>query len=147
MQNWIGLGAVLLAACTDAAPSALVDASSPAQAAADALDTSTFGDATDATIRVPEAAPPVVTDSAGVDLDATDLDGGGPAPTPVACDVEAGESSAPCPLPPSQCASSSSLVYYDDGQCVSGQCVWDRHYIACTQVSCFNGACQPPPTK
>jgi hypothetical protein len=143
-----GLGAVLAVACTDAAPSASVDASSPAQTDADAVD-STFGNVADVSIGVPEAAPPVVTDAAppGVDLDATDLDGAGPAPLPVACDVEAGESAAPCPLPRSQCASSSWLVYYDDGQCVSGQCVWDMRYIACNQLTCFGGACQTPVTR
>ena len=149
MRSLIGLGAVFVVACTDAAQSASVDASSPAQADANALETSTFGNVADVSIVVPEAAPPVVADAAppGVDLDATDLDGAGPAPTPVACDVEAGESAAPCPLPRSHCASSSWLVYYDNGQCMSGQCVWDRRYIACNQLTCFSGACQTPVTK
>jgi hypothetical protein len=95
-------------------------------------------------------------DEAGADADIffvglTDAGGGcmvhlppEPDPPPVACGAEAGDDAGPCPLPPSTCGDSQWLVYYDDGQCVAGQCVWQKRHRGCGGGGCFKGACAPP---
>ena len=73
----------------------------------------------------------------------------GPAPAPpaIACDVDASADAASCPLPPSVCvrASPGFLLYYDNSECVSGQCVWQVRSHACP-YGCYAGACSGPPT-
>ena len=59
-----------------------------------------------------------------------------PAQPVVPCDADAGAGAgvdaALCVPPPSFCLESSSLgrwlLYYDNGRCVSGQCVWDLRW-------------------
>jgi hypothetical protein len=65
----------------------------------------------------------------------------GPDPLPVACDVDASAEGGVCPPPPSVCASSEWIIYYDDGQCVSGWCVWRKEHTSCGGMSCSGGAC------
>jgi hypothetical protein len=101
------------------------------------------GDASSMIIPVMDAARG--TGDPGLSLDATDLDAPGPDPPPLACD--AGGDAGLCPPPHSECADPNWLVYYDNGQCVSGQCTWDKRYVECSVVSCFDGACQAPPTQ
>jgi hypothetical protein len=116
--------------------------------ARDDPDTSDTGPA-----AVPDAAgdadTPVVdvadaTDNTlGVGLDATDLDAAGPNPPPSACAEDAGNDAGLCPPPRSVCADQTWLVYYDNGQCVSGQCTWEKRYIRCSvALACWFGACQ-----
>jgi len=74
-----------------------------------------------------------------------------PNPPPLACDVDASPATPVCPLPPSACASSAWLVYYDDGQCVAGACSWQKKDRYCGDLGCMHGACGsvgtvPPPT-
>jgi hypothetical protein len=69
-------------------------------------------------------------------------------PTPqVACDLEAGPAdSGVCPPPHSVCAGDAGspwLVYYDQGDCVLGRCLWQTRYLECTGP-CGNGACPLP---
>jgi hypothetical protein len=37
------------------------------------------------------------------------------------------------------------LVYYDNGQCTAGQCVWQKVRLYCGS-GCMNGACSSLPT-
>ncbi|MGO9838542.1 MAG: hypothetical protein ACLP1X_30540 [Polyangiaceae bacterium] len=110
------------------------------------------GAAFDATSDVSSMGTPIPdaarkTSDPGLGLDATDLDAPGPDPPPLACDADAASDAGLCPPPYSACADPSWLVYYDNGQCVSGQCTWDKRYVECSIVSCFEGACQAPPTQ
>jgi hypothetical protein len=79
----------------------------------------------------------------GLGLDATDLDAPGPDPAPVPCGADAAEAGF-CPLPNSVCANSRWLVFYDNAQCVSGSCTWEKRYVDCGSIGCFVGRCQPP---
>jgi hypothetical protein len=66
-----------------------------------------------------------------------------PAPDPpsMACGPDAGApADVECPLPPSVCTGAGTLVYYDNGTCVSGACTWQSHYHFCSST-CANGAC------
>jgi len=148
-QRAIAFGVVFVGiGCTDAAPTAFaVDASAGANGGASDSSLILF---TDVTVGATDDAvvPIRVEDAAlGVDLDATDLDGAGPDPVPASCDGDAGDAAGFCALPPSTCADSRWLVYYDDGQCVSGQCAWEKRYIDCASIGCFYGACRVPLTK
>jgi hypothetical protein len=68
-----------------------------------------------------------------------------PDPPPLACNADAPSDSGVCPLPASTCADSEWLVYYDDGQCTSGLCTWQKKELFCT-YRCFQGACGSRPT-
>jgi hypothetical protein len=73
----------------------------------------------------------------------------GPDPAPMACDVDAAADAAVCALPPSVCADDTDhrwLVYYDDGQCVAGQCAWQKLRTYCA-YGCADGACLGRPTE
>jgi hypothetical protein len=73
----------------------------------------------------------------------------GPAAPVVACDVDAGDGGPLCPPPPSQCVDVDGgntvwLAYFDEGECVSGQCVWQTKYHFCGgnwMDGCVSGAC------
>jgi hypothetical protein len=119
-------------AALDAPPASSPDADQPEAT----LDAS--GDAWSPPVQARDAA-------AGVSLDATTLDAAGPDPTARACNAAADDGGL-CPLPPSTCADRRWLVYYDNGQCVSGQCTWGKRYLDCGTIGCFFGACQYPPT-
>jgi hypothetical protein len=83
-----------------------------------------------------------------------------PPPPAVACDAEASTDGGVCAPPHSVCALQSPLVgdqgsaapllyYYDDGQCISGQCTWVLRAMPCA-YGCSAGAClfpfgTPPP--
>jgi hypothetical protein len=69
-------------------------------------------------------------------------------PPVVSCDADGGNDGGLCPPPRSQCLNSGSaydwLVYYDNGECVSGQCVWQTNYHYCGNTGqgvCNGGAC------
>jgi hypothetical protein len=64
----------------------------------------------------------------------------GPNPAPLACDADASAATGECPLPPSACADSRWLVYYDDGQCIAGSCSWKMKDSYCS-LGCSQGAC------
>jgi len=126
---------------------AIVDAPSPlpdAPSTPDAADAA-LAAASDA---MPAAIPDVSAGGGdpGVGLDATDLDASGPAAPAVACDVDAGGDSGLCPPPSSVCADSTWLVFYDNGQCVAGQCTWEKRYIECVVGWCIRDGCQAPVT-
>jgi hypothetical protein len=75
----------------------------------------------------------------------------GPTPPVVACEVDAGDGGALCPPPPSQCVNGVDgggaaqwLAYYDNGECVSGQCAWETKFHLCGysfSAACVSGAC------
>jgi hypothetical protein len=72
----------------------------------------------------------------------------GPDPSPMACDVDAAADAAVCALPPSVCADGTDdhwLVYYDNGQCVAGQCAWQKLRTYCA-YGCDSGGCLGRPT-
>jgi hypothetical protein len=62
-------------------------------------------------------------------------------PPQVSCSSGDGGPGA-CSPPPSVCASSSFLLYYDQGVCDAdaGQCAWQEHYTSCA-AGCRGGAC------
>jgi len=77
------------------------------------------------------------------------------APPDVACTGDA-DAGVECDLPTSTCAvpvdcdadltscmnASFWLVYYENGRCVAGHCVWDQRYFQCSKTSvCSRGAC------
>lgn len=80
-----------------------------------------------------------------------------PPPPKVDCDEDATQDAALCAPPPSVCAVSKSpaadrgwLVYYDNGVCMAGQCVWQARDLYCPN-GCFSGTCSsgstvPSPT-
>jgi hypothetical protein len=82
----------------------------------------------------------------GVGFDATNLNAPGPDPSPVGCGADAAEAGF-CPLPYSVCADSRWLVFYDNAQCVSGSCAWEKRYLDCGSIGCFVGQCRPPFTR
>jgi hypothetical protein len=65
-----------------------------------------------------------------------------PAPPPpqVSCTAGSGDA-ALCPPPRSACLDSAWLVYYDQGECVAGQCSWQVRYGYCGGNGCVSGAC------
>jgi hypothetical protein len=66
--------------------------------------------------------------------------GSAPVPPATPCSARVGlDASDPCPPPASACADSKYLVYYDDGQCVAGSCVWQVRYFNCGQGCSFGG--------
>jgi hypothetical protein len=69
----------------------------------------------------------------------------GPDAPATACDEDAGTDAAPCSPPPSVCADSQWLVYFDNGQCVTEQCAWQKVRQYCGN-GCTNGACSSRPT-
>jgi hypothetical protein len=69
----------------------------------------------------------------------------GPPPPQVACDADGGADAGGCALPRSVCATGSWLIYFDQGECVSGQCQWQKQYASCP-YGCSNGACGGLPT-
>jgi hypothetical protein len=44
-----------------------------------------------------------------------------------------------CAPPPSQCANNLDLVYYSDGACSKGRCVWTATVTHCEQLCSVNG--------
>jgi hypothetical protein len=87
--------------------------------------------------------------------DAALLDAIAPPPR-VACEVDASatvDGDAVCASPPSQCAESWWLVYYDNGRCVAGWCMWDTGFVDCGEGSCIvskvlgSAGCLSPPTQ
>jgi hypothetical protein len=117
-------------ASTDATITAIHDAASSS--------TDSAGDASALGSLHPDAAP-------GVSLDATDLDAPGPNPGPIGCGVDAAEAGF-CPLPSSWCADRRWLTFYDNAQCISALCTWEKRYVDCGSIGCFFGQCQPPIT-
>jgi hypothetical protein len=70
----------------------------------------------------------------------------GPPPPQVACDGDGGVDAALCSPPPSACAADSDwLIYYDNGQCVAGQCAWETRRVYCN-YGCDSGGCLSRPT-
>ncbi len=69
---------------------------------------------------LPDASPP--------------LDAGALPPTP--CGGDAGM----CLLPPPVCADDHYVVYYTDGMCTAGECVWTSNLHYCP-LGCAGGAC------
>ena len=72
----------------------------------------------------------------------------GPDAPATACDEDAGIDAALCAPPPSVCADDAGsywLVYYDNGQCMAGQCAWQKIRQFCND-RCWNGACASHPT-
>jgi hypothetical protein len=67
-----------------------------------------------------------------------------PAPPATPCSTSA-DASDVCPFPQSVCADSKWLVYYDNGRCVAGSCVWETRYTACP-MSCTGHDCMLPVT-
>jgi hypothetical protein len=63
------------------------------------------------------------------------------APPAVAC-VDAGDGGAECPLPPSVCANSLWLEYFDNGTCVDAGCSFDVAFHVCN-YGCWDGGCLP----
>ncbi|HEY3233653.1 MAG TPA: hypothetical protein VGJ84_02985 [Polyangiaceae bacterium] len=43
-----------------------------------------------------------------------------------------------CAPPASVCGDSATLIYYENGVCVDGRCVWDQRRLQC---SCYAGGC------
>jgi hypothetical protein len=66
----------------------------------------------------------------------------GPQPPQVSCSGGDGGSGV-CVPPPSVCASTVWLVYYDQGECDAGQCTWQERYARCAD-GCASGACRGP---
>jgi hypothetical protein len=146
MHRAIALAALFTGvACKDATSSTFeVDGSVDANAGSNDSSFSQFPDVSDGA-GDEGAQPPTVEDAApGVGLDATDLDAAGPDPSAAPCE---GSDAGSCGFPPSACADGRWLVYYDDGRCVSGQCVWEERYIDCSPLGCFYGACRVPVTR
>jgi hypothetical protein len=114
--------------------------SSP-EAAAGAEDPSV--DAPVTWVPLSEAWPDSAGDARGVGLDATYLGAPGPEPPYTGCGADAAEAGF-CPVPHSLCADSPWLVFYDNAQCVSGSCTWDKRYVSCGTIGCFLGQCQIP---
>lgn len=72
-----------------------------------------------------------------------------PSPPQVSCDGSGGGDAGVCPPPRSVCVSGLWLLFYDQGECVSGQCSWQERYVVCAD-GCASGACiigvaTPPP--
>jgi hypothetical protein len=65
-----------------------------------------------------------------------------PAPPPPSVSCDAADA-ALCMPPPSVCADGSWLVYYDQGECIAGQCAWQERYARC-EYGCGSGACSYP---
>ncbi len=66
-------------------------------------------------------------------------------PAPKTCDADGGNKV--CPNPPSVCANSDWLVYYENGRCVDGGCVWDTLWLQCQIHDCKQGYCSQPGTN
>lgn len=47
-----------------------------------------------------------------------------------------------CVLPPSICANSFQMLYFDEPHCVEGACAYTTHVHDCGQLGCSNGACE-----
>jgi hypothetical protein len=54
---------------------------------------------------------------------------------------------ARCQLPPSTCADSRTLTYFENPSCDHGRCVWVAKSMGCPGGECRNGACLPNTTK
>ncbi len=65
----------------------------------------------------------------------------GPDAPQAACDADASIDAAVCPPPPSVCDDSRWVVYYDHGECASGQCSWQKMYRDCGTGGCYKGGC------
>jgi hypothetical protein len=73
--------------------------------------------------------------------------GAAPQQPVVTCDMDAGTDAAVCSAPRSVCAESAPwAIGYDNGQCVSGQCVWPLRSYFCV-YGCWGGACNWGGTK
>jgi hypothetical protein len=46
-----------------------------------------------------------------------------------------------CAPPPSTCLDNVTLVYFDEGECLSGSCDWHKRSLDCLG-SCVDGGCQ-----
>jgi hypothetical protein len=89
-----------------------------------------LGAATQCTSSTPDSSEsPATGDTAGQ----VPVDKNGE-PVSVACTT-----ASDCPLPPSQCESTSSLGYYTNPQCVAGQCRWQHQTMSCP---CYVNGCQ-----
>jgi hypothetical protein len=66
-------------------------------------------------------------------------------PPQASCDADGGADSGDCPPPRSVCGAGGWLIYFDQGECVAGQCAWQKQYTHC-QYGCSNGACGGLPT-
>jgi hypothetical protein len=106
------------------------------------------GPVSDAAMDVASTQPPDADPSLPPDMVAA-------APPEVACTGSA-DAGVECDLPPSTCALpagcdadlatcmlySGWIVYYENGRCVAGRCVWDQRYFQCENTSrCTQGAC------
>jgi hypothetical protein len=120
-------------------PASVQDAAGGTDAAA-ALDATTPDAAVEASSMSAPAQDAAGATDAHVAVDATNLDAALPDPPPHACDADAESEAGLCPPPPSVCADMYSLVYYDNGQCVSGQCVWEKRSMSCPLL-CEYGVC------
>ncbi|MGO9837621.1 MAG: hypothetical protein ACLP1X_25815 [Polyangiaceae bacterium] len=75
------------------------------------------------------------------------------APPAIGCDMDAGLDAALCPPPHSVCTGArgsgesvtTEMLYYDDGECVGGQCFWQLGLVKCAD-GCGNGGCVFPST-
>ena len=94
--------------------SLLLGCTEPETPAMDAGDASAEADS----VSPPKNPPPVVT------------------PPMVSC----ADAASSCAMPPSVCADSSWLAYFDDGACVDGQCHLVTKYYFC-ETGCSKGAC------
>lgn len=61
---------------------------------------------------------------------------------PLPIDLASCETADGCPVPPAQCESGRTAVYYTDPACPSGSCQWTRHERVCA-TDCTNGTCAP----
>jgi hypothetical protein len=75
------------------------------------------------------------------------------APPAIGCDMDAAFDAGSCPPPHSICMGTAGsgesyeteMVYYDDGECVGGQCFWQLGLVRCPG-GCYNGGCVAPTT-
>ena len=67
------------------------------------------------------------------------------APPVVSCGMDASVCEN---LQASTCADDKTVLFYSDGACVDGTCMWKESTMACgSQSYCVNGGCTPPTTK
>lgn len=63
-------------------------------------------------------------------------------PPAIACDEDAGEAGAECPLPPSICVDPQWMEYFDNGRCEDAGCAYDALLHDCV-YGCVDGGCSP----
>jgi hypothetical protein len=152
-RAWRGLGligVVLAFGCsTGSEPSASVDAATHRVANPDGSSSQYQWDSaiiiveSDAQNEPPDAGPqPIITcgGEAGAERDAASESGSDAG----AADGEAGTE---CPLPPSHCYDTRTLLYYEGGACVGGICQFEQKFYDCSLGAyCENGGCFGGPT-